>query len=153
MLILKDLRLRRQRRIAGLVATVPTMLFSAIASGSYFMTIEIDPSQTLGGIDPFFLYLGATTACTGLGWLVGPSIGFSIWSLFHRSKAAQMTRRDKEFYAHIRKMRADPTRQVVHNPVPDYYGEKIGSLHQYRQWLRDQHIFRRKASHGLKDIE
>mgnify|MGYP001759568689 FL=1 len=32
-----------------------------------------------------------------------------------------MTRRDKEFYAHIRKMRADPTRQVVHNPVPDYY--------------------------------
>lgn len=50
MLILKDLRLRRQRRIAGLVATVPTMLCSAIASGSYFMTIEIDPSQTLGGV-------------------------------------------------------------------------------------------------------
>lgn len=32
-----------------------------------------------------------------------------------------MVQRDKEFFAHIRKMRADPTRQVVHNPVPDYY--------------------------------
>lgn len=47
---MKDLRLRHQRRIVGLVATVPTMLLSAIASGSYFMTLEIDPSQTLGGV-------------------------------------------------------------------------------------------------------
>jgi len=49
-LTLKDLRLRHQRRIVGLVTTVPTMIISAIASGSYFMTLEIDPSQTLGGV-------------------------------------------------------------------------------------------------------
>lgn len=48
--LMKDLRLRHQRRMMGLVTTIPTMLISAIASGSYFMTIEIDPSQTLGGV-------------------------------------------------------------------------------------------------------
>jgi hypothetical protein len=29
--------------------------------------------------------------------------------------------------------------------VPDYYGEKIGSMKGYRQWLRDQATYRRKA--------
>lgn len=99
-------------------------------------------------IDPMFVYLGATAACTGLGWLIGPSFGFGLWTLFHRRQAQQMAKRDKEFYNHIRRMRADPSRQVVHNPLPDYYvratkcadtqGEKIGSLHDYRHWLRKQ---------------
>ncbi|KOS15908.1 mitochondrial import protein pam17 [Malassezia pachydermatis] len=136
-----------------MVTTIPTMIVTGIISGTYFLTQEIDPSKTFAGIDPLFVYMGATAACTGLGWLVGPSIGTAVWSLMHRSKAAQMATRDREFFQHIRKMRADPTRQVMHNPLPDYYGEKIGSLHQYRKWLRDQQIFRRKASHGIKDIE
>ncbi|WFD37675.1 TIM23 complex component [Malassezia japonica] len=132
------LRLRNQRRIAGLVSTVPAMILAGAASGSYFLTQELDPSQTIMGIDPLFVHIGATLACTGLGWLIGPSVGTAVWSLMHRSKAAQIAQRDHEFYQHIRRMRVDPTRQVVHNPVPDYYGEKIGSIKQYRQWLRDQ---------------
>ncbi|PKI84058.1 Pam17p [Malassezia vespertilionis] len=112
------LRLRKQRRMVGIVATIPTMLLTAI--------------------DPLFVNIGATLACVGAGWLIGPSIGNVAWSLFHRHKAAQIAQRDRQFYQHIRKMRADPSRQVMHNPVPDYYGEKIGSLHAYRQWLRDQ---------------
>ncbi|WFD31375.1 TIM23 complex component [Malassezia sp. CBS 17886] len=145
------LRLRNQRRIAGIVTTIPTTIFAAAASGSYFLTMQLDPTHTFMGLDPLILCVGATLACTGLGWLVGPSLGTTLWSLFYRRKAAQIAQRDTEFYQHIRRMRADPTRQVVHNPVPDYYGEKIGSLKQYRQWLRDQAIFRRKASHGLQE--
>lgn len=130
--------MRRQRRLAGLISTVPTMAIAAIASGSYFMTLEIDPSKTIAGIDPLFVHIGATLACTAVGWLVGPSLGVGVWTLLHRSRAAQFAQRDREFYARIKRLRADPTRQVVHNPVPDYYGESIGSIHQYRQWLRDQ---------------
>ncbi|WFD06881.1 TIM23 complex component [Malassezia vespertilionis] len=132
------LRLRKQRRMVGIVATIPTMLLTAVFSGSYFLTQEVEPGQMLFGIDPLFVNIGATLACVGAGWLIGPSIGNVAWSLFHRHKAAQIAQRDRQFYQHIRKMRADPSRQVMHNPVPDYYGEKIGSLHAYRQWLRDQ---------------
>ena len=46
----------------------------------------------------------------------------------HRSKAAQMATRDRELFQHIRKMRADPTRQVMHNPLPDYYVRTISML-------------------------
>lgn len=65
-------------------------------------------------------------------------------------------KRDKEFHEHIVKNRVDPTRQSATNPVPDYYGEscravkrppilissfrhkgeKIGSLHDYKQVSR-----------------
>lgn len=33
--------------------------------------------------------------------------------------------------------------------VPDYYGEKIQSVHGYRQWLKDQRAFNRKKSANL----
>lgn len=31
------------------------------------------------------------------------------------------------------------------NPVPDYYGEKIGSVAGYRRWLKDQRAFNLKT--------
>ncbi|KAG8901698.1 TIM23 complex component, partial [Tulasnella sp. 403] len=64
----------------------------------------------------------------------------------HRKALASIEARDREFYHRIVKNRVDPSRQSPMNPVPDYYGEKVGSLRQYRQWLRDQGKFRRKAS-------
>ena len=87
--------------------------------------------------------------------------------------------KDREFFRRIAKNRVDVSLQNPTQPVPDYYGvyihsrsefmliiyagEKIGSLHQYRQvrmfvlpprvvsadhtiqWLRDQSKYRRKA--------
>jgi len=52
---------------------------------------------------------------------------------------------DKEFHKHIVKYRVDPTRNSGRNVVPDYYGEKIKSVSDYRKWLRKQQNFRRKA--------
>lgn len=52
--------------------------------------------------------------------------------------------KEKEFLAHIKKNRVDPSFQSLSNPVPDYYGEKIGSVTQYRQWLKDQRAYNRK---------
>lgn len=44
------LKLRKSRRLAGLLTAVPTTAFSAFGAGSYFLTQEIDPSQALFGI-------------------------------------------------------------------------------------------------------
>ncbi|SPO26533.1 related to PAM17 - constituent of the TIM23 complex [Ustilago trichophora] len=146
----KYLQLRRSRRLAGMVTTIPTTLLAGAAAGSYFLTLEIDPSNTIAGLDPIYINAGLTLACTGLGWLTGPTVGNSIWGLLHRKNAKQIAQKDHDFYEHIKRNRVDPTRQSVQNPVPDYYGEKIGSIKQYRQWLRDQAAFRRKAAHGLE---
>ena len=47
---LTDLRLRSQRRMAGVFASVPATLLAGASAGSYFLTQEIDPSQTLMGV-------------------------------------------------------------------------------------------------------
>ncbi|GAC99234.1 potential mitochondrial protein Fmp16 [Pseudozyma hubeiensis SY62] len=146
----KYLQLRRSRRLAGMVTTIPTTFLAGAAAGSYFLTLELDPTNTIAGLDPVYINAGLTLASAGLGWLVGPTVGSSMWSLLHRSNATQIAQKDHDFYEHIKRNRVDPTRQSVQNPVPDYYGEKIGSIKQYRQWLRDQAAFRRKAAHGLE---
>jgi import inner membrane translocase subunit TIM23 len=57
--------------------------------------------------------------------------------------------REKEFLQHIKKNRVDPSFQSFSNPVPDYYGEKIGSVKQYRQWLKDQRAYNKKREAPL----
>ncbi|OJT10939.1 Presequence translocated-associated motor subunit PAM17, mitochondrial [Trametes pubescens] len=116
-----------------------------------YLSIRKQKRRWETNIDPMFVYGGATLGCAGLGYLLGPVIGSSIWRLTHRRLMKLIEQRDKEFHQHIVKNRVDPTAQSATNPVPDYYGEKIGSLHAYRQWLRDQAKFRKKASGFLAE--
>ena len=52
--------------------------------------------------------------------------------------------KEKDFYTRIRKHRVDPSNSGASRLVPDYYGEKIGSVAQYRTWLRDQRAYNKK---------
>jgi import inner membrane translocase subunit TIM23 len=56
----------------------------------------------------------------------------------------RVAQKERAFYARIKKHRVDPTASSLSNPVPDYYGEKIGSVSDYRRWLKDQRAFRLK---------
>lgn len=82
---------------------------------------------------------------------MGPVVGSTCWRMTHRRTLKLIEARDRQFHEHIVKNRVDPTAQSATNPVPDFYGksinnpcalmlgdfacagEKIGSLHQYRQ--------------------
>ncbi|KAI4241910.1 MAG: hypothetical protein L6R40_004309 [Gallowayella cf. fulva] len=52
--------------------------------------------------------------------------------------------KEKDFYFRIRKHRVDPSLASYSNPLPDYYGEKIGSVQDFRTWMRDQRAYNRK---------
>lgn len=123
-----------------------------------------------GSCRPMFADSIAIIGCVGAGWLSGPILGNALWKLAHRKVLGRVEQMDNVFLNHIKKKRVDPSRQSVNNPVslidgtcihhsmllmiasttplsqvPDYYGEKIGSMKGYRQWLRDQATYRRKA--------
>ncbi|KAM0752887.1 Presequence translocated-associated motor subunit PAM17 [Meredithblackwellia eburnea MCA 4105] len=142
------LALRRSKRLYGLLASIPTTIAGFSIGAGYFATIEAEPTDLIMGIEPIYAYAIATFACIGLGWLSGPMVGTTIWKLTHGKVLKAMEAKDKDFYAHIVRNRVDPSRQSVSNPVPDYYCEKVGTLKQYRQWLRDQSAYRRKAQFG-----
>lgn len=45
--------------------------------------------------------------------------------------------RDKQFFAHLKKNRVDPSLQSPTSPLPDSYGEKIADLTGYRRVSTD----------------
>ena len=57
--------------------------------------------------------------------------------------------KDRDFYARIKRYRVDPSGQSVSNPVPDYYGEKIGSVSDFRGWMKDQRAYNKKRKNFL----
>jgi import inner membrane translocase subunit TIM23 len=124
------------------------------------------------GLDPFVVLGLATVACGGVGWLIGPFLGNAFWGTLHRkykggvakvslyplylilsgyfqtpsyhNNAKNFPQKEKEFFDRIKRFRVDPSSNSFANPVPDYYGEKIGSVKDYRQWLKDQRAYNRK---------
>lgn len=64
-----------------------------------------------------------------LGYLVGPAVGNTVFSLthpkFNKGNPSPLEVMDREFFNRIKERRADPSRQSVNNPAPDYYGEKV----------------------------
>ncbi|KAJ7286473.1 mitochondrial import protein Pam17 [Mycena rebaudengoi] len=139
------LEIRRSRRQWQTIFTIPSALLGFFGGSFYFGSLQTDPTKPIMGIDPMIFYGGCTVLCMGAGYVIGPSLGSAVWRVLHRTSVAKIDARDREFYKHIAKNRVDAALQSATNPVPDYYGEKIGSLRQYRQWLRDQAKYRRKA--------
>ncbi|KAF5386964.1 hypothetical protein D9615_001551 [Tricholomella constricta] len=139
------LAIRGGKRKWQTASTIPCALLGFFGGAAYFGTLETDPTKPVMGIDPFFFYGICTVGCMGMGALIGPSIGSAIWRTRHRNQLVLVDTMDREFYRRIAKNRVDASLQSPTHPVPDYYGEKIGSLHQYRQWLRDQGKYKRKA--------
>ncbi|KAI0005907.1 mitochondrial import protein Pam17 [Russula compacta] len=159
------LAIRRGKRKWEMVLTIPCVVAGLAGGAAYFGSMELDATKPIMGIDPLLFFGGATLACMGTyllrsfvqfprsppfsypgsGYLVGPIIGSALWRVTHRRTMTLIEARDREFHQHIVKNRVDPRAQSATNPVPDFYGEKIGSLHQYRQWLRDQARYKRKS--------
>lgn len=81
------LRLRRQRRLTGVIASFPTSLLGIYGGLQYFGTGEIDPTQTILGFDPFLMNAAYVVGCGLLGWLAGPTIGRGVWHIFHGKQA------------------------------------------------------------------
>ncbi|KAF4552397.1 Presequence translocated-associated motor subunit pam17-like protein [Elsinoe fawcettii] len=144
------LKMRRTRRYVNLVTSVGTAVGSVGVTVPLALQYELDNQiASVTGLDPF-LALGLTiTAVGGFGWFMGPFVGNAGFLFWNRRIKDSIAKKERDFYDHIKRFRADPTSSSVNNPVPDYYGEKIGSVADYRRWLKDQRAFNRKKNKNL----
>ncbi|KAI9016238.1 mitochondrial import protein Pam17-domain-containing protein [Phycomyces nitens] len=141
-------KLRKKRRMFELAAYPPSTILPIITTGAYCMNLQVDPTETYLGLDPV-TGLGLLTLSTGFfGLLLGPLFGDALFKLTNRKMIPEMEIRDKAFYEHIKNNRADARLNSIRNPVPDYYGEKIQSVADYRAWLRKQREHYRKGVFG-----
>ncbi|KAI9701396.1 MAG: TIM23 complex component [Bogoriella megaspora] len=145
-------QLRKRRRYISLVSSIVTSggcLFGGVAFLSTFDLTEIPGATTLG-LDPFILLGLETFAFAVAGWLAGPVAGEALFRMVVLGRGAgEFQTKEREFFNRIKKHRADPANSSVQNPVPDYYGEKIGSVKDYRRWLKDQRAFNLKRQRNL----
>ncbi|CAI7581203.1 unnamed protein product [Penicillium bialowiezense] len=138
-------KLRASRRRYSLASSVATSLASTTAGVQILSGQDLESlGGAVMGLDPFVVLGLATAACGAAGWLVGPVVGNGIWGLVYRKFKPSVNTKEKEFFDRIRRFRVDPSTNSIANPVPDYYGEKIGSVQGYRQWLKDQRAYNRK---------
>ncbi|KAJ5874397.1 uncharacterized protein N7529_002827 [Penicillium soppii] len=138
-------KLRASRRRYSLASSIVTSLASTTAGVQVLSGQDLEAlGGAVMGLDPFVVLGLATAACGAAGWLVGPVVGNGVWGLVYRKYKPSVNTKEKEFFDRIRRFRVDPSTNSIANPVPDYYGEKIGSVQGYRQWLKDQRAYNRK---------
>ena len=54
------LSLRRQRRLWSTLTSIPTTALGLFGGGGYFASLEADPTQLIMGVEPIYVYGGAT---------------------------------------------------------------------------------------------
>lgn len=95
-------------------------------------------------MDPIISTGIAVSAAMLIGWLLGPVVGNGLWRLLYRKRLPEFTVKERAFFERIKRHRVNPSGASTNNPVPDFYGEKVGSVAGYRRWLKDQRAFNRK---------
>lgn len=143
------LTMKKQLSRINTAASICTGVLGAGATLTYLGNMEIDPEKMIFGFDPMMVMAATVLLGGGFGYLLGGFVGRPIFSLLNKSKIPEFKVKDRQFLERIKANRADPLRLSVSNPVPDYYGEKIYSLNDYKQWLRDCNAFKRKSREFL----
>ncbi|KAJ1680199.1 TIM23 complex component [Spiromyces aspiralis] len=136
--------IRKRRRMYERLTIVPSTILGLAGGLSYFSSIPIDPTHTFMGLDPIAILGGAITMCGLAGFLLGPTFGSFLWKVTNRRIAKIMAAKEADFFEHIRLNRSNPAYNSMRNPLPDYYGEKVQSISDYRKWLRKQREHERK---------
>ncbi|CAK7210728.1 TIM23 complex component [Sporothrix bragantina] len=138
--------LRKTRRRIQLGFSVAGGLTGGLVGGLFLGSGVAEPLLTQIPLDPFLTLGLMTFGFATLGWLAGPSVGNVVFYAWKRQYKTQMTLKETQFFARIKRNRVDPSASSAGNPVPDFYGEKISSVAGYRQWLKDQRAFNKKRT-------
>ncbi|KAK9356377.1 mitochondrial import protein Pam17 [Lipomyces doorenjongii] len=145
------LKYRTYRRGFQVASMGISGLVGLVVGWEYISSVNIDPTQMIFGFDPLLAMGAGLFVFTGFCALLGPLLGNFFFNLLAlRSKRVPFRLKEDLFLQHVKKNRVDPSYQSFANPVPDYYGEKITSLHGYRRWLRNCAAYRKKRDEFLK---
>ncbi|KAI9295174.1 mitochondrial import protein Pam17 [Neoconidiobolus thromboides FSU 785] len=139
---------KKQRQLRDQLLSYPSAFIASGATGSYLMTnVTLDPSSDfmIYGMDPMIVFILASGAAGFTAFLTTPLLGSLAFKLLRPKINEQLALKDADFYKRIAKYRVNMAIQPrsVTAP-PDYYGEKIKSIKDYRHWLRRQFDYKRQ---------
>ncbi|KAJ1735046.1 TIM23 complex component [Coemansia sp. Benny D160-2] len=137
--------LRQQRRMWERFVSLPCALIGLAFGAAMFAGLQVDPQQMFYGFDPLIVFaISAGTSCC-IGFAVGPTVGRWFYRQTSPHMHAALKLKEAKFFKHVEANRSDPSYSRFNNPLPDFYGEKIDSVHAYRRWLRKQRDHEKKG--------
>ncbi|KAJ3109271.1 hypothetical protein HDU97_007765 [Phlyctochytrium planicorne] len=116
-------RLRKSKKVGERIGGIIGGVLGLTVSGYYFFAVaEFDPTE------PIWIFPDPSLAY-GLGiFIIGGVVAG----------------RDKEFFNRIQAKRPTEVKLSIDTPAPDYYGESVTSIKEYRAWLKKQRAYRLK---------
>lgn len=139
-------RINSYRRINA----IPFTLLSLPINYLMMTSPWLDPTKPVFGVDPV-IFIGVSFLGTAAaGFLIGSSIPMGYLRCLKPQVYREYNDRLRKFYHKIVKYRANvPTDPSKLTQNIDFYGEKIGSISDYRKWLRRHHEIRRSCTFNL----
>lgn len=147
-------RLKWTARVAGIPGFAVFSGISAAVNVHYFpdiMNLEAAEVQPVFGMDPIVFASLCGLGAGSVGFFAGASLFNAMWRVLFRSKYRVLKERDEDFLQRIQKYRYSEFSRYE----DDYYGDKIMTLSDYRQWVRQQQKRRESMQklEGDKDTE
>jgi import inner membrane translocase subunit TIM23 len=132
--------LKWNARVAGVPGGLVAMAISSAVNMHFnpkmFEAATPEEIQYILGMDPI-VFAAVCGAVSGLvGYVVGGALFNTMWKIFFPRKAKQVQMRDVDFTARLHRHRYGGLDQNKYDD--DYYGDKVSSLSDYRQWIRQQ---------------
>lgn len=109
-------RLRKSRRRWQLLFSVASSLAAGTGGALLLTTGAADALVSQVPLDPMITLGLMVFASAALGWLVGPSLGSQVFYAINRKYQNQMTVKEVQFFARIKKNRVDPSNSSAGNP-------------------------------------
>lgn len=109
-------RLRKTRRRWQLLFSVSSSLAAGTAGALVLTTGAADALVSQIPLDPMITLGLMVFASAAMGWLVGPSLGSQVFYAINKKFKNQMTVKEVQFFARVKKNRVDPTNSSAGNP-------------------------------------
>lgn len=119
-------RLRKTRRRWQLLFSVASSLAAGTGGALVLTTGAADALVSQVPLDPMITLGLMVFSSAALGWLAGPSLGSQVFYAINRKYKNQMTVKEVQFFARVKKNRVDPSNSSAGNP---------GELYSMLLWI------------------
>ncbi len=142
---------RSQKRLWERTSAFIGGTLGSFGAGYYFFSVaDFDPTQPLFGLpDPTIAYVGGAMICGAIATASSLQFGGVLWRL-SKTKQGNFLRiideKERDFFSRLSKHRPKDIK-FINVPgsgevaLPDYYGEKIHSIKDYKEWIKSQRKF------------
>lgn len=134
-------KLKQSLKVKARLTGIPAGLLGMATSSAINISLnprmfEMTPEEVkpILGMDPILFSVLCGMGSGVVGYMVGANLFTKLWALIYRKDHQNLQKRENDFLQRLQKHRFSEFNKYD----DDYYGDKVTTLSDYRQWVRQQ---------------